>query len=103
MLCKGEELIYRASTCGRGYESWLYHTDHIDDATPMLKNGDITVHDIVKHYENHLSVIKIKEFVQSRPSIDPFDNTHKTVEKKLKHIGKINQNQLAMIICHLNW
>ncbi len=27
--------------------------DHICDTTPMVKNGDITMQDIVKYYENH--------------------------------------------------
>ncbi len=63
--------------------------DYIGDANPMVKNGDITVQDIIKHYENHLSVVKIKEFVQSRPSIDHFECTHTTVEKTLKHMEKI--------------
>ncbi len=38
--------------------------DHICDATLMVKNVDITVLDLVKQYENHQSMVKIKEFVQ---------------------------------------
>ncbi len=62
----------------------------------MVTNGDITVQDIIKHYENHLSVVKIKELVQSMPSIDPFEYTHTTVDKKTKIHRK---NETKIITC----
>ncbi len=82
MICEGEEFItvpqHVAEVMNHGFDTV---SDHIGDATPMVKDGDITVQDIVKYYENHLSVVKIKEFVQSMPSIDPFEYTHTTVDK----------------------
>ncbi len=84
MLCEGENFItepqYVAEIMNHGFTTV---SAHIDDGTPMVKNGDITMQDIVKHYENHPSVVKIKEFVQSRSSIGYFEYTYITVEKNL--------------------
>ncbi len=85
MLWEGDEYLtelqYVAEVMNHSFTTVA---DHIGDATvtatPMVKNGNITMQDIVKHYENHLSVVKIKDFVQSRP----FEYIHTTVEKILK-------------------
>ncbi len=87
VLCEGEWFITESQhVAGVMNHGFTPVADHIGDANPMVKNGDITVQDIVKHYENHPSIFKIKEFLQSMPRIDPFKYTHTSVENTLEHI-----------------